>query len=82
MSHVLRLVLFSVLFAVLCITASELSSVGSGFLAKNIFAGFETASSAAHAPEPLRSRALEFRGLTPAPSESGLARLLTGQNTR
>jgi len=71
MSDVLRLVLFAVLFAVLCVQAHELSSPGSRSLVKSLFVDSAAKTPAARHPEPLRSRALEFRGLTPVPMASG-----------
>lgn len=65
MSHVLRLVLVTVLFAMLCIKASELCSAGSRSLAKGFMTDAGTAAHAGRDPEPLKSRALEFRGLLP-----------------
>ncbi|EFL49375.1 cytochrome c oxidase mono-heme subunit/FixO [Solidesulfovibrio fructosivorans JJ]] len=71
MSDVLRLVLFAVLFAFLCIQAHELSSPGSRLLARSLFADTATRTMDPRHPEPLKSRALEFRGLTPVPMASG-----------
>jgi len=70
MSYSMRLTLFVLLFAMLCIKGGELCSAG----ATASLSGFFPEKAAGHSafePEPLRSRAVEFRGLTPMPSVSG-----------
>ena len=70
MTCTMRLTVFALLFALLCLKGRELCYVD----AKATDGGSSPdsmADQAAAEPEPLRSRAMEFRGLTPMPSVSG-----------
>jgi len=62
MLYSLRLALFIVLFAILCVKGGELCAAGG-----SVFAETPAVSSSTE-PQPIRPRSEEFRGLTPMPS--------------
>ncbi len=70
MSCAMRLTVFALLFALLCFKGRELCSVDAKATA-DASSSDNLADQSAAEPEPLRSRAMEFRGLTPMPSVSG-----------
>jgi hypothetical protein len=63
MSYTMRIVLFAILFAVLCVKGGELCSAGGAGMWSGIFDEKDALT-----PEPIRSREADFRGLTPQPS--------------
>ncbi len=75
MSYTLRLLFFAALFTVLCVKGGELCSAGGANFLPGVF-GEGGRQASAVAPEPLRPREEEFRGVSPLPLPVMSARLL------